>query len=229
VATALRRSSSSSSLDLSVNAEIPASARGPIITMFGLVQDAATLGEMTSGRREIPMSTTGEPYSLSVSLPVAPGSYRLRVAVADATGALGAIEVPVEAELSSMGPFAASDLIMAWVDAAGQPHGMALEELPPAATSVQALLELYAPAGGASGMLDALKGDVQVEFILTRSGQTEPVDEREVIPQSAMGVLRTVVEYPIDDLSPGVYRLRANVRVGGQVVGAAIATVRRQP
>jgi hypothetical protein len=42
-------------------------------------------------------------------------------------------------------------------------------------------------------------------------------------------VLRTVVEYPVDDLEPGVYRLRANVRVGGQVVGAAIATVRRQP
>jgi VWFA-related protein len=227
VATALRRSSSSA-LDLSVNAEMPGTVKGPLIAMFGLVKEGATLGTITSGRREIAVPAAGEPFTLSVSLPAEPGSYSLRLAVADATGALGALEVPVEAELSSMGPFAASDLIIAWVDAKGQPHGMALEDLPPAATSLQALLELYAPAGGAPGMLDALKNDVQVELILTRAGETEPVDEREVVPQFSPGVLRTVVEYPIDDLTPGVYRLRANVRVGGQQAGAAIATVRKR-
>ncbi|MSO48307.1 MAG: hypothetical protein EXQ49_00145 [Acidobacteria bacterium] len=227
VATALRRSSSSS-LDLSVNAEIPATVRGPLVAMFGLVKDGAALGAITTGRREIAVPAAGEPFTLSVSLPAEPGSYHLRLAVADATGALGALEVPVEAELSSMGPFAASDLIIAWVDAKGQPHGMALEELPSAATSLQALLELYAPAGGAPGVLDALKNDVQVELILTRAGETDPVDEREVVPQFSPGVLRMVVEYPIDDLEPGVYRLRANVRVGGQQAGAAIATVRKR-
>ena len=226
VATALRRSSSSS-LDLSVNAEIPGTVRGPLVAMFGLVKDGAALGAITTGRREIAVPAAGEPFTLSVSLPAEPGSYQLRLAVADATGALGALEVPVDASLSTMGPFAASDLIVAWVDAKGQPHGMALEELPAAATSLQALLELYAPAGGAPGVLDALKNDVQVELVLTRAGETEPVDEREVVPQFSPGVLRMVVEYPIDDLKPGVYRLRANVRVGGQPAGAAIATVRK--
>ncbi len=228
VATALRRSSSSSSLDLSVNAEIPGTVRGPLVAMFGLVKEGAALGAITTGRREIGVPAAGEPFTLSVSLPAEPGSYQLRLAVADATGALGALEVPVEAELSSMGPFSASDLIIAWVDAKGQPHGMALEELPTAATSLQAMLELYAPAGGAPGVLDALKNDVQVELILTRAGETDPVDEREVVPQFSPGVLRIVVEYPIDDLTPGVYRLRANVRVGGQPAGAAIATVRKR-
>ncbi len=227
VATALRRSSSSA-LDLNVNAEIPSTVRGPLVAMFGLVKDGASLGAITTGRREIGVPATGEPFTVSVSLPAEPGSYRLRLAVADATGALGALEVPVEAELSSMGPFAASDLIIAWVDAKGQPHGMALEELPPAATSLQALLELYAPSGGAPGMIDALKNDVEVELILTRAGETDPVDEREVVPQFSPGVLRVAVEYPIDDLKPGVYRLRANVRVGGQQAGAAIATVRKR-
>ena len=227
VATALRRSSSSA-LDLSVNAEMPGTVRGPLVAMFGLVKDGDMLGAITSGRREIAVPAAGEPFTLSVSLPAEPGSYRLRLAVADATGALGALEVPVQAELSSMGPFAASDLIIAWVDARGQPHGMALEELPLAATSLQALLELYAPAGGAPGVLDALKNDVQVELILTRAGETDPVDEREVVPRFSPGVLRTVVEYAIDDLAPGVYRLRANVRVGGQQAGAAIATVRKR-
>ena len=75
---------------------------------------------------------------------------------------------------------------------------------------------------------DALKNDVQVELVLTRAGETDPVDEREVVPQFSPGVLRMVVEYPIDDLKPGVYRLRANVRVGGQPAGAAIATVRKK-
>ena len=227
VATALRRSPSSA-LDLSVNAEIPGTVRGPLVAMFGLVKDGAALGAVATGRREIAVPAGGEPFSLSVSLPAEPGSYRLRVAVADATGALGALDVPVEASLSSMGPFAASDLIMAWVDAKGQPQGMALEELPPAATSLMALLELYAPAGGASGVLDALKNDVQVELILTRAGESDPIDEREVVPQFSPGVLRTVVEYPIDDLTPGVYRLRANVRVGGNIAGAALATVRKR-
>lgn len=227
VATDLRRSSSSA-LDLSVNAEMPGTVKGPLVAMFGLVKDGDMLGAITSGRREIAVPAAGEPFTLSVSLPAEPGSYRLRLAVADATGALGALEVPVEAKLSSMGPFAASDLIIAWVDAKGQPHGMALEELPLAATSLQARLELYAPAGGAPGVLDALKNHVQVELILTRAGETDPVDEREVVPQFSPGVLRTVVEYAIDDLTPGVYRLRANVRVGGQTAGAAIATVRKR-
>lgn len=227
VATALRRSSSSA-LDLSVSAEIPGTVKGPLVAMFGLVRDGDALGAIATGRREIAVPAAGEPFSLSVSLPAEPGSYQLRLAVADAAGALGALEVPVEASLSSMGPFVASDLIIAWVDAKGQPHGMALEELPSAATSLQALFELYAPAGGAPGVLDALKNDVQVELILTRAGETDPVDERGVVPQFSPGVLRTVVEYAIDDLTPGVYRLRANVRVGGQTAGAAIATVRKR-
>lgn len=228
VATALRRSSSSSSLDLSVNAEMPGTVRGPLVAMFGLVKEGAALGAITTGRREIAVPVGGGPFSLSVSLPAEPGSYLLRLAVADATGALGALEVPIDAELSAMGPFAASDLIIAWVDGKGQPHGMALEDLPPGATSLQAMLELYAPAGGAPGVLDALKNDVQVQLILTRAGETDPVDEREVVPQFSPGVLRMVVEYPIDDFTPGVYRLRANVRVGGQPAGAAIATVRKK-
>jgi len=228
VATALRRSAGGATLDLHVNAEVPDSVKGPLVTMFGLVKEGAALGAMTSGRREVVAPAGGGPFVLLLSLPVTTGSYRLRLAVADATGALGALDIPVDAVLNTMGPLAASDLMTAWVDAKGQPHLFALEDLPASATSLQAILELYAPEGGASGVLDAMKNDVRVELILTRAGETDPIDEREVVPQFSPGALRAVVEYPIDDLTPGVYRLRANVRVGGQPVGAAIAAVRKR-
>jgi VWFA-related protein len=227
-ATALRRSASGATLDLNVNAEIPDSVKGPLVAMFGLVKDGDALGAMTSGRREIVAPVNGGPFVLSLSIPVATGSYRLRLAVADATGALGALEVPVDAVLNTIGPLAASDLMTAWVDAKGQPHLFALEDLPAAATSLQAMLELYAPPGGAAGMLDAMKGDVQVEITLTKAGETDPLDERNVVPQLANGVLRATAEFPIDALPPGTYRLRARVETGGKVAGSTIATIKKR-
>ena len=228
VATGLRRSAGGATLDLNVNAEVPDSVKGPLVAMFGLVKDGDALGAMTSGRREVVPPAGGGPFVLSLSLPVAAGSYRLRLAVADATGALGALDVPVDAVLSEMGPLAASDLMTAWVDAKGQPHLFALEDLPATATSLQAILELYAPAGGAAGVLDAIRSDVQVEITLTKVGETDPVDERSVVPQFSPGVLRAIAEFPTDDLPPGTYRLRASVEAGGKVAGSLIATVKKR-
>ncbi|HUR21521.1 MAG TPA: hypothetical protein VMZ90_11975 [Vicinamibacterales bacterium] len=228
VATALRRSATGATLDLNVNAEIPESVKGPLVAMFGLVKDGDALGAMTSGRREVVAPAGGGPFVLSLSLPVATGSYRLRLAVADAVGALGALDVPVDAVLSSMGPLAASDLMTAWVDAKGEPHLFALEDLPAAATSLQAVLELYAPAGAAAGVLDAIKSDVQVEITLTKVGDTDPVEERTVVPQFADGVLRATAEFPMDGLPAGTYRLRARVETGGKVAGSTLATIRKR-
>jgi hypothetical protein len=202
--------------------------KGPLVAMFGLVKDGDALGAMTSGRREIVAPVSGGPFLLSLSLPVATGSYRLRLAVADATGALGALDVPVDAVLNSIGPLAASDLMTAWVDAKGQPHLFALEDLPAAATSLQAILELYAPAGGAAGMLDAIRSEVQVEISLTKVGDTDSVDERNIVPQFTAGVLRAVAEFPIDALPAGTYRLRARVETGGQIAGTTIATIKKR-
>ena len=227
-ATALRRSAGGATLDLNVNAEIPDSVKGPLVAMFGLVKDGDALGAMTSGRREIVSPVEGGPFLLSVSLPVTAGTYRLRLAVADATGALGALDVPVDAVLSAMGPLAASDLMTAWVDAKGQPHLFALEDVPAAATSLQVMLELYAPAGGASGVLDALKSDVQVEITLTKVGETDPIDERTLVPQLAAGVLRVAAEFPTTDLTAGTYRVRARLRIADQVAGTAIATIKKR-
>jgi VWFA-related protein len=228
VATALRRSDRAGTLDLNINAEVPASMKGPLVAMFGLVKEGGGLGNITTGRREIVAPPGGGPFVLSVVMPVDAGSYRLRLAVADATSALGTLDVPVEAALAKVGPLVASDLITAWVDAKGQPHVFALEDLPPAATGAQTILELYAPPGGAAGMLEAIKDDVQVEITMTRDGVGDPVEERSIVPRLVGGLLRASVEFPIADLSAGTYRLRARVEVGGKAAGSVVATIRKR-
>ena len=77
-------------------------------------------------------------------------------------------------------------------------------------------------------MLDAIKGDVQVEFTLTKAGDTDPVDERSLVPQLAAGVLRTTAEFPTDGLAAGTYRIRARVEVSGKLAGTALATIRKK-
>jgi len=77
-------------------------------------------------------------------------------------------------------------------------------------------------------MLDAIKGDVQVEISLTKTGATDPVDERTVVPQFANGFLRATMDFPVDDLPAGTYRLHARVEVGGKVTGTSSATIRKR-
>lgn len=229
VATSVRRTAGAETLDLHINAAVPATATGPLTAMFGLAKVPGAgepLAPMTSGRGVMVAAQPPSPFQWSVSVPAIPGSYLLRVAVADATGALGALEVPVEAELGTMGPFVASDIVTAWVDSAGKAHAMALDELPAAATSLQVLFELYAPAGGAAGILEALKNDVLVEVTLTRVGEAEPLDVREVAPRLSEGVARTLVEFATGDWKAGTYHLRARVRTGDQVVGTALSVVK---
>jgi VWFA-related protein len=232
VATTVRRTPGAQTLDLHINASVPAAvpgaAAGPITAMFGLTRVPAPgepLGTLMSGRGTLTAASSGA-FQWSVSVPTAPGSYLLRVAVADATGALGALEVPVEAELSAMGPLVASDIVTAWVDSTGAPHVMALDELPAAATSLQVLFELYAPPGGAAGVLEALKDDVQVEVTVTRVGDPEPVDSRDIAPRLVDGTLRALVEFARDDWRAGTYHVRARVRSSDQIVGSALSVVK---
>jgi hypothetical protein len=144
------------------------------------------------------------------------------VAVADAAGALGAVTTDLDATLPTLGPFTASDLLVAWVDDKGQPRLMALDEVPASATGVRAELELYPPASGV-----ALE-TVQVELSLTRVGETDPLDDRIVTPRDDKGTWRVAAEFPVDTMTPGRYTLRARVLVGDDVVGTTIAVVTRR-
>ena len=234
LATALRRSmppaggsASVAPFELSVNAEIASSAKAPLVAMFGLAAQGQS--SMASGRREISEAAADGRYRVVMAMPIAPGSHQLRFAVADASESIGSVELPLEAALSEMGPFVASDLFTAWVDSQGKAHLLAVDEIPAAATKVQAMLELYAPEGAAADALDRELRDheIEVEVSLTKVGETEPAWQTDVLPQRSPGVLRMVAELETAALAAGSYQLRARVRSGGLVVGTAMTTIRK--
>jgi len=212
VSTALRRAANATAntaLELLVEVEIPASVTGPLVTMFGMVDRQ---GGMNSGRRDLPATTDGSPISTSFVLPMAPGQYRFRLAAADAAGELGSTEVPINAALAEMGPFVASDLLTAWVDAKGQGHYFVSNTVPSGATSLRTSLELY--ASGAA----PVEG-LSVQWHVTRVGETEPMEERDMAPRAVGSVLRAEAEFDRALFTSGAYTLRATVRQGDTVIG----------
>jgi hypothetical protein len=200
---------------IDVHAEVPPRAKGPLTAIFGVV-DAA--GSIRSGRRQIDAAAEGAPYQLSFSLPVAPGTYKLRFAVADATGAMGATESVVEARLRSMGPFLASDLRRFTTGAGSPPRPLTGEELPSGATGLSAVLELYPVAGA------AVPADVLVKIDLLAAGDQTPVIERVVTAEPRDDMLVGEAEFPLERLPAGAYSLTATVLSGAAVLGTTSAT-----
>ncbi len=218
VSTALRRAANATSntaLELMVEVEIPASITGPLVTMFGMVDRQ---GGMNSGRRELPATTDGSPISTSFVLPMTQGQYRFRLAAVDTAGTLGSTEVPINAALAQMGPFVASDLLTAWVDDKGQGHFFVSNTLPAGATSLRTSLELYATS-------TAPVEGVSVLWEITRVGETEPMEERDLAPRAAGSVLRAEAEFDSALFTAGAYTLRATVRQGETVIGRSIRNI----
>ena len=206
----VRRAPDPGQVAIDVDVEIPASAKGPVTAVFGVV-DAS--GAIRSGRKEVAAAADGSPYRLSFSLPVAPGTYKLRFAVADAAGAVGAQESIVDARLPAMGPFNASDLLRFTTGEGGQPRALTLQTLPRGTSALTAVLELYPVAGA------AIPADVVVKVELSAPGDQTPVIERLVTPEPTEGMLVAEAEFPLDRLTAGAYSLRATVMSGTAVLG----------
>lgn len=206
-------------LELAINVEVPATVNGPLMTMFGLVNEASRNGEMSSGQRPVASPTPGEPFLISFSLPVTAGSYQLRFAAADAEGAVGALTLPVKAELATIGPFHASDLLTAWVDAQGRPQLFTLDTLPKAATSMQASVELYPVSGTLPDE------EVFVQWTLTKAGDAFPLDDREVTAERLPTSLRAATEFLFDGFGSGTFTIRGRIRMGDTDLGTIQTTI----
>jgi hypothetical protein len=215
IGRALRRAPDPRQVSIDVDVEIPSSAKGPVTAVFGVV-DAA--GAIRNGRKEVEAAPDGSPYRLSFSLSVAPGTYKLRLAVADAAGAVGARESIVDARLAAMGPFTASDLLRFTAGAGGQPRSLTAQDLPGSATALTAALELYPVAGA------VVPADVLVKIDLLTAGDQTPVIERVVTPEPRDGMLVAEAEFPLGRLTTGAYSLRATVLSGAVVLGTTSAT-----
>jgi VWFA-related protein len=217
VATVVRRSDTPAALDLGANLEVPANVPGPLTVVFGLVDSA---GKLRTGRKTLEAPPNGQNYRMSVSLPVSAGTYRLRLGVADAAGRVGSLDAPVTAQLGHVGPFLTSDVMTSWSGADGKPQFLALEEVPAIATSLRAFLELYAASDVPTPT------DVQVQLTLTGSA-AQPAAEQTVTPTRAADRLAAGGQFPLDNLAPGTYELRATVLVAGRSVGTVSTTIRK--
>ena len=217
VATVVRRGATAAAIDVGANLEVPASAPGPLTVMFGLVDSA---GQLRTGRKTIDAPADGGSYRVSLSLPVTPGTYRLRFAIADASGHVGSIDAPVNAQLGRVGPFVTSDVMTSWTGTDGKPQFLALEEVPPTATSLRTYLELYAAPDA------PMPADVRVQW--TVIGRTvQPVAEQAVVPVQTTDRSTAAGQFALDNLAPGTYEIRATVLVAGRAVGTVSTTFRK--
>jgi hypothetical protein len=185
--------------------------------MFGLVD---TAGKLRTGRKAIDAPAGGADYRVSLSLPAAPGNYRLRFGVADANGHVGSIDVPVTVQLARVGPFLVSDVMTSWSALDGKLQFLALEEVPAAAAVLQTFLELYAPSNA------PMPSDVGVEWSLVGSA-AEPAPGQFVVPVQASDRLTAAGRFTLAHLAPGAYEVRATVLVAGHAVGTVSTTIRK--
>jgi hypothetical protein len=185
--------------------------------MYGLLDES---GRVQTGRQTIASAPIADSYRISLSLPVGSGHYRLRFAVADAAGRVGSLDAPVVANLSTLGPFAASDVLLSWSSATTKPRFLALSEVPVVATTLQAFLELYPSAGQAAA------ADVRVRWTIVGPPGGRPGDQT-VTPVVSADRLTASAQWTISTLPPGEYELDAAVQVRGQTVGTVTTTFRK--
>jgi VWFA-related protein len=203
-------------LELVSHLRVAGPARGPVTMAYAVVAAGGTT-PVSSGRVAVQAADGDGSWRLLTPIALPPGQYVLRVAALDAAGQLASSQVPVAAGLASFGPLRAGDVMLAWADENGRPTPWALGPMPSNATGVQATLELL--PGATPPALDAM----EVEFVLSREGEADPVDERTMTPQAEAGRWRAATEFGADDLRPGRYSLRVRVLVNGQAVGTVLA------
>jgi VWFA-related protein len=205
LATALRREPSGDRLQLAIETQVPKTTAAPLVAMFALVDDAGKT--MQSGRRAVPAAPPGDDYRLTFAVPVAPGQYRLRFAVADGAGNIGSVHQAIVARLVRAGALSASDLLVSWNGADNVSRFLALDTLPPAATTLRASIELYPDDPGAP--------PARVRFVILRQGDSTAFATLEVTPAAGAGVLTATTSLSAGDLAPGTYTIQATILDAG--------------
>jgi VWFA-related protein len=214
----IRRVPHSTQLEVDVNVSVPASVPGPLQGMFALVDSS---GHVQAGKWTATAADDG-PYRVTVPIRADRGRYVLRVAAADATGAVGSAESPVEADLNVMGSFTSSDLLTWWADAGGQRKLLTLEAVPSGVTTLHASIELYPTTPEAAPTvlfrIAPLGGD---------QTSSSASDSHEVTSVQDGDMFKAETSIGIGSLPAGAYALHATVTVGGRTIGQLATTFRK--
>ena len=213
VGTTLRRDQSRGGLQLGVNLVIDDVAKPPFRVRISIVDTEGRV--VTSGRFAAPTHTA----AFGIEMPA--GLHRLRVAVADSTDAVGAIEHPVVGRLSPVGQFFASDLLLASEDAAGTAQLLVIGQVPPGTVNLSTRLELYAPD------VTTVTG-VQVRLEVGPPGAA-PLASVTFPTQVENGALVVSAKVPLANVPPGAHVVPAVVLDGGQEVGRVTANFTLRP
>lgn len=207
VGTSLRRDQSRGGLQLGVNLVIDEVAQPPFRVRVSIVDPEGRV--VTSGRFVAPTHTS----SFAIEMPT--GLHRLRVAAADSTDALGAIEHPVVGRLSAVGPFFASDLLLAAEDASGAARLLVIGQVPPGTVNLNARLELYAQDVSATTGVT-----VRVEVGPAGAAPLASVTLPTFVENNALVLAAKV---PLANVPPGAHVVTAIVLEEGKEVGRVTA------
>lgn len=217
-ATARRRAETGAAVQLGVTLRVPASTPAPLVMRFALIDEAGAIAQ--AGRQEIAQSVAGDDYWLTFAVPIDPGRYRLRVAVADHEGRIGAVEQAVGADLEQLGRFLASDLLTMWTVADGVPHFLALDTLPRTATNLRVSLELYPRPTDAPA-------SVTVRLAIVPEGAVDPIMQHDLTPSIQGDRMSVTGDVPMSSLPVGAYTLRATILEAGTAVGSISKVLRK--
>jgi len=213
----IRRAPQSTQLELDVNVSVPGSIPGPLEGVFALIDST---GHVQAGKWTA-ASTDGAAYRVTVPIRADRGHYVLRVAAADASGAVGSAESPIDAALNVMGSFTSSDLLTWWTDSGGQRKLLTLEALPSGVTTIHASVELYPTSPGA--VPTVMFSIAPIGADLTASS----ADSHAVTSVPDGDMLKAETSIGIGALPAGAYDLHATVLLGGRPIGQVETTFRK--
>ena len=210
VATYAYQGTEREQMRVQVAAEVDAPSDVPSpLTVGILLRDSEGTAVLTRQQQmtATPAHTADGPVlEMSFPLTISPGTYSLRVAVVDATGQRGSVDHPVHAQVTSSGPLAVGDLVVA-DQSSSQPGGVqAPVEARVSGDRLAVYTELYVDSPTVweqttvhIGVADTAKGPARTRTTVTFDGLEDA--RRSVVS----------ADVPVGDLPPGRYVARARV------------------
>ena len=174
------------------------------------------IGDKGSGVQWSAQPADLERLPIAAALPVAPGRYRVRVAVTTQTGAGGSVDYELIAALHDAAPLKMSTMLLGVAGKGFMP------QLQFKASDAQAVgfLELYNVPKGAN---------VTAQFELAESETAAPLGDAPgtVGPGNGDDARIAYGGFAIATLQPGDYVMRATISLDGKVVGRTTRTLRK--